>query len=493
MVIPVLNQARRPAPTASTLLFERLPDRLFAPLASTNRQKFWALLCRLHTKRFGPDAPLPPSKGFSIREITQDIQEELATQDVWELEEGIQLETPLDVRSAQVMSRLVDTGWLRLEKIGVEKRVSMRPAVNQVLTTLISFAETGPVFLSGKIRSIDLNIQQVIEGKADGDTLSETAEQARHLIEHVRNTGTNVRDIMESLSKEITTADYVRRFFNDYIEQVFIGDYRELRTKEHPLSKRQQIIRAVEDLSSIAQHRERLIGWYELKRCAGNREKAEQLFQKDVNRLLDLSRIDEYLDRLDDEIRRANRRAFAYLDYRLRSLRPIDLMVKQAIASLLNDKAETISDPFPPGLLMSGDRLAEPRKAIARAEPTSLRKVAPSFEKIARSNLMMRAREARTMTPPKLAEFVSGRLGSEQKLGSDKLVISSVTDTRAYQVLAGLAMAFSSTSKRLQLSAAAESKGFLVRLKDESEIDENVISGRAFEIERRVRTKGRVK
>ena len=89
MAVPQLTQAsRRTGATAATLLFERLPDRLFAPLSSVNRHRYWALLCRLHEKRFGPDAPLPPSQGFSAREIVQDIEDELLTQDIWETEDG---------------------------------------------------------------------------------------------------------------------------------------------------------------------------------------------------------------------------------------------------------------------------------------------------------------------------------------------------------------------------------------------------------------------
>lgn len=37
----------------------------------------WALLCRLHERRFGPDAPLPPSRGFPTKVIIQDIAEAL--------------------------------------------------------------------------------------------------------------------------------------------------------------------------------------------------------------------------------------------------------------------------------------------------------------------------------------------------------------------------------------------------------------------------------
>ena len=486
MAVPQLTQAsRRTGATAATLLFERLPDRLFAPLSSANRHRYWALLCRLHEKRFGPDAPLPPSQGFSAREIVQDIEDELLTQDIWETEDGYSPETPINIRALQVFHRFEEAGWFRLEKLGVEKRVTMQPTVNQFLTILVSFAETGPIFLSGKIRSIDLNIQQVIEGKADGDTLSETAEQARNLLEHVRNTGTNIRDIMEALARETTTSEYVRRFFSDYIEQVFIGDYRELRTKEHPLSRRQQIIRAVEELSSSETHRARLITWYATKRCAGDRHKADTLFEKDIHRLLELNRIDEYLDRLDDEIRRANRRALAYLDYRLRSLRPVDHLVKQAIATALAGNLPAVSDPFPPGDMISGDRLAEPRKALDRAPPSSLRRQRPSDAQIARARIMLRAREARSVTPPKLAEFVVGRLAGADKMTSDKLALSTIADVRAYQALAGLGLAMSSDSRRLQLSATAMAKGFRVTLVDDTESKGTLITGRPFAIERR--------
>ena len=486
MAVSQLTYAtRRMGATAATLLFERLPDRLFAPLSSANRHRYWAILCRLHQNRFGPDAPLPPSQGFTVREIVQEVEDELLTQDIWEIEEGYSLETPINIRALQVFHRFVEAGWLRLEKFGVEKRVTMRPTVNQFLTLLVSFAETGPIFLSGKIRSIDLNIQQVIEGKADGDTLSETAEQARHLLEHVRNTGTNIRDIMESLNTETTTAEYVRRFFSDYIEQVFIGDYRELRTKEHPLSRRQQVIHAVEELSSSDLHRTRLISWYEIKRCAGDRNKAEILFEKDIHRLLELNRIDDYLDRLDDEIRRANRRALAYLDYRLRSLRPVGHLVKQAIATALADNLPAVSDPFPPGDMISGDRLAEPRKVTERAPPSNLRRQRPSEAQIARAHLMLRAREARSVTPPKLADFVVGRLAGADQMGSDSLALATISDIRAYQALAGLGLAMSSDSRRLQLFATAMAKGFRVTLADDTEPEEALVTGRQFTIERR--------
>lgn len=139
----------------------------------------------------------------------------------------------------------------------------------------------------------DANLQMVLDGNASGDSLAEAAEQSRNLLEHVRNTSTNIRDLMESLHQDITTAQYVQRFFSDYIESVFIGDYRELRTREHPLSKRGQILAKIESIHESEAQRKRLIAWYESKRTSGDAKKAERLFERDIHRLSELQRIDE--------------------------------------------------------------------------------------------------------------------------------------------------------------------------------------------------------
>lgn len=485
MAIPSISMIPRRVggATAASLLFERLPEHLFGPLASANRNQYWALLCALHERRFGPDAPLPPSHGFSTREITQDIEDELLMQEVWEAEDDEMPETPIGIRANGVFNRLLDSGWFRIDRHGIGWNVTMRPAVSQFLSILVSFAETGPVFVAGKVRSIDLNLQLVESGEGAGDSLAEAAEQARNLLEHVRNTGTNIRDLMDSMGVEITTAQYVQRFFNDYIERVFIGDYRELRTREHPLSKRPQILRRVEEIYSSEAHRTRLITWYESKRCPGDYGKAERLFERDIQRLLELQRIDDYLDRLDDEIRRANKRALAFLDYRLRSLRPIDRLVEKAIHAVLSDADNTLGAPFAPGEMISGDRLVEPRKRIERSPPSVLRQHAPSEAEIARSHLMLRARDARSMTPPKLAEFVRRQLNGQNLVENDKLKLDCVSDVRAYQVLSQLGMAMNANSRQLRLEALTMARGFRVRVNGINEVPGVPISGVPFVVE----------
>lgn len=118
---------------ASMALFQRIPERLFGPLASQNRHGYWALLCHLHRRRFGPDAPLPPSYGFLQRDVIQEIEDHLKYADEWQPESGDQPDTPLNIRAIGIFNRLVDAGWFRLERYGIEKTVNMAPAVGQLL------------------------------------------------------------------------------------------------------------------------------------------------------------------------------------------------------------------------------------------------------------------------------------------------------------------------------------------------------------------------
>ena len=468
---------------ASSLLFKRLPDRLFAPLASVNRHRYWALLCHLHEKRFGPDAPLPPSRGFPTKMIVQDIFEALEFEDVWDSEDSDGPDTnQLDIRAAAIFNRFYDCGWFRIDQPRFEKKVTMQPAVSQFLTMLISFAETGPVFVSGKIRSIDANLQMVIDGNASGDSLAEAAEQARNLLEHVRNTGTNIRDLMESLHQNISTSQYVQQFFSGYIERVFIGDYRELRTTEHPLSKRAQILTRIEDIRESQAHRMRLIAWYESKRTPGDPKKAERLFERDLNRLSELQRIDEYLDKLDDEIRRANKRALAFLDYRLRSLMPSDAMVKLAITSVLEQGVPLMADPFAPSEMISEDRLAEPRKAIERAAPSSLRKAVVSDEQIAKSRIMLRARANRTVTFIGLSTYAKDQLDGKDSLNNEELALNSIADVRMYQSLSTLSLQMSAKSKKMQMDAIGMTRGFRVEINGDAETPHTHISSFPFKV-----------
>ena len=439
MMLDETNSAITQLTARSPSLFKRLPERIFAPLASANRGQYWHLLCALYDKRFGPDAPLPPGSGFLMREITHDIAEEMQHQE-WVLEEfEATPSTPLANRANAVFNRLRDSGWLRVERLGVRDMVSMPPAVAHFMNRLIEFAHTGPEFVSGKIRSIEANLKLLLHENADGASLQEAARQSRALLEHIRIASTNVRDLMREIGDIEATSEFVRRFFDDYVERIFIADYKELRTREHPLARRQEILRLLGYIRQTAL-RERLLRWYQEKQAAGNAARAEALFERDLQKIEELQRIDEYLNRLDDEIRRANRQALAYLDYRLRATQPLGQMIHDAVAAVIKhgEKAAACT-PFACGNAISSERLARPRQQNYQAPPGKLRTQTISPERAAYARLVLQARDRRVMTFPKLAAFVRTQLAGRDAMTSAELPTDSIEAVRALQMLCTLA------------------------------------------------------
>lgn len=366
----------------------------------------------------------------------------------------------------------------------------------QLLSQLVTFAETGPVFVSGKIRSIDAAVAQVLKGEASGDLLGEAADQCRNLLVYIRNTGTNVRELMASITANANTAQYVRSFFLDYIAEVFIGDYQELRTRDHPLSRRQQILDAVEQIDTDQQQRGRLLEWYVQRRAGGDETRGQQAYERDLQRLQELNRIEEYLDRLDEEIRTANKRALAYLEYKLRAIRPIDQVLRQAMDQLLA-AAGSASPPavFAPDVLQSGARLAQPRKETSRNAPTALRRTIISERTRAIGNLARKAQQRRTVTPAILRAYAERVLEGHTAISSSNLPTGSLEDLRAYQFLATAAMGLNARSTLTQMHARSAAPGLEMRYSAPDVADHDYLGTRPFELawRRRQRESGKSK
>lgn len=420
-------------------LFSVVPDGLFGPLASANRLHYWRLLCQIFAEFFGPDAPMPPSIGFQRREITSAIERYLLTDDPWEDDDGEAPDAPLTVRANSIYERFRLAGWLRQERVGAREMVSMTHPVSQLLATLMDFAERGPAFLGAKVRSIELQLQQVTEGKAGADTLDEAANQARQLLSHVAAISVQVRDLMPQLSKAESTAQFARQLFERYVGELFIGDYAELHNADHPLARRTSILTMVRQIEH-SPLREQLLDGYQHRKAGGDRIHAEQRLQRSLRRLYEIDRIDEYLGRLDDDIRQANRRALAFLDYRLRAPDQLDVLLRRACRGVLTAPEDALRLPVAPGGLMDELRLRTPKQRPRPIPRTANTTQQPTPEQLARLNLLRRMKRARLVLPEDLARYVDRHWAGTDAVDSQALEIASIEDFRAYQTLVTLAI-----------------------------------------------------
>ena len=423
----------------SASLFAVVPTGIFGPLASANRQHYWSLLCRLFDEFFGPDAPVPPSHGFPRREITAAIERYLLADDPWDAEDGQAPDAPLNVRAGAIHDRFRAAGWLRQERIGAREMVTMPPAVAQLLSTLVEFSEHGPTFVSAKMRSVELQLQQVAEGRVDGGILDEAADQARRLLVSLASMSLQVRDLMPELSKAETTAQFARQWFERYVGQLFIGDYAELHRADHPMARRSAILAMVQRLDA-GPSRAALVAWYREHVTQGDEARAQQRLARSLARLRELERIDDYLARLDEDIRQANRRALAFLDYRLRAPDKLDVLLRRACRGVQSAPEDALRLPVAPGALVDDTRLRASQRRPVPIPRSANATAAPTPEQLARLSLLRRMKRARLVNAEDMARYIGRHLHEGAAIDSSRLEIAGIEDLRAYQTLLTLAL-----------------------------------------------------
>lgn len=412
-------------------LFDRLSPELFRPLAASNGRRYWNLLCRLIDEMWG-DGGRSPGEETPKSVVVRKIETLLAADDPWEEE----LDTPITIRAHDIVRFLVESGWLNQRRRGVADMLTLRPVIAQFHTALCEFARHEPEFLGSKVRSIYFNLRAVANGEASGDQYAEAAKQAKQCMAHIANTGCRVQDLMDDLMKRTSAREFVRGFFEEYVEKVFIADYSELRTRDHPLQHRSQILAMTLQLQHNEPRWEALVAWYQEKKTGGDRLRAEYLYERDTRLLMRLKDVDAQLQRLDEEIRDANQRAISFIEYKMRAPKQLDKLL--ARASQASDRLEEghVALPAAAGFRHAGSELlAKPRTAPRSATATAVEKRPPTLQELAMEQLRKRMADNRLVDKVKLANYVVRHLGTRADITSDELSIDSINDLCCYQRL----------------------------------------------------------
>lgn len=443
--------ANLPAPVAPSI-FSRLPAEVFRLLATDSRELMWELLVVLHDTFFGPDAT-QGEESYLRRFIIGEIERFLVAAEgkrSWNSEEGWSPDTPLNVRANQLLDRLVATGWLVEDTEGVRKLIAMTPTMQKFLELLMQYAEEGPKLVGGKVQNIYNNLKAIQAApREQAASLHETAKDAKALIASLSGTGLRVKEVVERLSDHDSTASMVAAFFKSYVSEFFIRDYHELRTSNHPLRHKHEIISIVLSLRDSPELREPLIIGYQRTLGLRTKEEAEAIFERDVGKLLKLQDIQRFLDRLDESIARATRKALSQITYQLRVQGRIEQLISQTIAALTSPTRDIQEVEFSlaPGALFSIEKLRTPVQKPREPEIQIIRRATMSPEQRAMSDLRRAMSKAREVSRPQLKRYADAYLPLGKKISSDDLPIRSVSDLVILMTLSR-AVFFAGTSKR---------------------------------------------
>ncbi|MFA7521761.1 MAG: Wadjet anti-phage system protein JetA family protein [Halothiobacillaceae bacterium] len=416
-------------------LFDRLPEGLFGPLGSANRRRYWDILTVLYDDYFSETVVAPP-EGYNRRDLVVPIERYLEDVTDWVAEDGDDFSTPINVRANQILSRLIDAGWLSETPVGLRRVVEIRPDVRQFLEMLFNFADQGPQFIGGQVQSIYNNLKAVSDNPSENAVaFHQAAEDTKGLVNSLSATGMQVRDLMQHLRRMESASDYIERFFTDYISAIYIADYRELHTSNHPLQRKNDVLEITQELRFDDAKRQALLQWYGKNRWG--RLTAEQQMERDFQRFGVFERIEDHLDRLSQVVRKANQQAIAYIHYQLRTSSDLDQFIDRTLERLCALPEGTRLDThFASGSAFAQARLAEPARKRPAPKRKALRRRELSPEQLALRHLLRAMQENRTVSPRLVARYLDAMLGDREEMASDEITVTSVRDLCVFLALA---------------------------------------------------------
>lgn len=419
--------------TQSSGLFDRIPGELLRPLTGGGRAAMWELLVHLNEALFCVDVLGGNGDGHLRRRVIDEIQSFLLDRVDWHGDEEDAEKGSVGERANALLNRIIDCGWIKPHVIGARTYLLMPPVVQRFLETLIKFAEDGAQFVSGRVQIIFNSLRALADTTelraSDAALLSTVARDARDLLSSLANTSVRIRDVLALLREEDVTSRYVQRFFRDYISDLYIKDYRDLRTENHPMRHRNDIVAIAEEMRGNLLRRDGMIRAYKDHHKVRNIARAEQMFEKDIAFILRFRQVEEYLDRLDDNVNRATRAALATLSYRLRTPSNLSqqlLFAAQAVAAL-PDHAE-ITWPLMQGAVFGTDRLRQPVVPYTEPEISKIRRRPLTPEQRAYSEMRRAMVRARQVSAAQVRKYRETRLPQGTPVSSEQLRIETVED-----------------------------------------------------------------
>lgn len=329
-------------------LFDRLPPNIFAILHGTNARRAWELLERLAIQYFGPDSELPYADGYLHSDITKEIERFLLDKG-WDIDDSESVGQSINIKANYLLTRLVDSGWLCEDKIGGPRFITMRPVVSRFFEMLHQFATEGPPMIGGNIQVVHAQMKSVVENPREQAAGFVTAAKlCTQLIGSLNSTAFRVRDLMQEIVKEKEIHHFVGRFFTEHISQIYIRDFKELRTENHPLRHRMEILALVDEVARNEPSRSLLLqGYRDLPGTKPGEE--EEMLEHDIERFHRLMTIERFLERMDRIIETVYQRANAYLAYRLKATERIEAIIAGTIDAAT--RADSLGLPIEGNLL----------------------------------------------------------------------------------------------------------------------------------------------
>lgn len=424
------------------MLFNRLPDEIFKPLAGPNRYLFEEILLALF--RYFSDEELTNQAIFPRRLMVKgEIEEFLARKDrlLPITNEEDAAGEPVSATPGQaaeyIYRRLVQTGWLEEENEGYNVNVLMPPHASLLLEALEGVANAEKKNYGGTVASIYLQLEAIVNFPGhNAQAFVEVVRSAKDFTRHLQNILTGLRGFQDIIAKQRDPRLAMATFFDDFVENLLISDYKSLQAENNPFRHRHKVQEYLLHIEYDQKTMAALSKVYEEDKKLAPTKARERVLQdlhfigrvfKSVDRRL--RAIDMYRARLESRVAEMVR----YLDRSIPDLTFRALGLLETIGRFPEDSGSLPAPRRWLSISTIGPRSL--RRAQKRREPQyidlpakkELSDEAKLLRKLAKQYL-----DRRSMTPAKITAFLDRQMGQKKTLGAKDFQIESVEDLMAF-------------------------------------------------------------
>lgn len=428
------------------MLFSKLPDDIFKPLAGPNRHIYQDVLLALYPVFFDENEAEDffPRKDAVLDEMEETLGRLGRLQWIAEASEDPEEMEPFPSVprcAGYIYARLLKAGWLEEDQDGYNKSVVMPPIVSALLSSLIDISHNQKKSYGGTVLGILVQIEAAIGNPEEmGQLFIEAVDNTGKFNSHLTGIIYGLKDIQAQITASRAPREILASFFDDFVTNILIADYKTLQSENNPFRFRTRILSHLRTLQGswdtavgIARHYEER---YDLPEAAARLRLMDHIqyllrsFEL-VNRRL--AKIDQFRARLEERVAETVR----YLDKTSPGIRTRIAAVLERIGELSETSPGRVAlIPSPQSLLHHP--IVAPnsvRVSARRRRPVSaqiLRESAVSDEVVARSRALVAYMARRRVTPEKVAAYIERQLAGKDQVSAGEMTIGTVEDYIAF-------------------------------------------------------------
>lgn len=463
------------------MLFNKLPDAIFMPLSGQNRQIYQTVLLELADLFFDEDLIDPFIPRDLVRSTIEHAVVRLGIRR-WESEADDDQDPPKSSAdfTNRIYRRLVDCGWLEEEQRVYRQYVLLSPSVSYLLRSLVSIARLEKRSYGGAVLNVLSSLESAISDPVGrGITLYEAAHTAAEFSAHLTDMLLGLREMKISLSESKLPQDIVRAFFDRFVENILVSDYKTLKTRNNPFRFRRQIISMLRDLQFDLLRIEQLTQHYQLQ-YELDYESAEAMVHQHINRIIRIfESVDQRLATIDEFRYQLEKRVADTVRYMDKTTPGMAARLSRLIAALGQKPAKSI--PLPQTLeevgFLSPASIRSPMRRRVDVPPRVITtsQIDPKVLELRR--LFKEYKERREVKVDKIDAYLQRHFTQKQHLKATDFSIDSVEDYICFSYLRHLP----SLGKKAQKVA----QQFTITFDDTFVCVAGVVECRGFEIYRK--------